>query len=186
MPLYYVMSCEGVYPATTISREPDLDEDLWMDGRKLSISVSEPLVFDLDPEYPGKMKAMYKTAVPLMSSELVEALTESGVDNLQCYPALIRNPETSEEFVNYKAVNIIGTVSCADREKSEIMDTTDSDMVDVDFESLVIDESKTKGLLLFRLAEAVNAIIVHEKVKNKIEEKGIPNMVFYEPGEWSG
>ena len=59
-------------------------------------------------------------------------------------------------------------------------------MGDVDFHSLVIDEARTHGLMLFRLAEARTAIIVHERIKQAIDDAGIPGFVFYEPGDWSG
>jgi hypothetical protein len=31
----------------------------------------------------------------------------------------------------------------------------------------------------------VNAVVVHEKVKERIEAAGIPGFVFCGPGEWS-
>ncbi len=59
-------------------------------------------------------------------------------------------------------------------------------LLDTDFDSLVIDEEKTMGFRLFRLAENCSAIVVSEEVKVAIEERGIPGIVFYGPGEWSG
>ena len=59
--------------------------------------------------------------------------------------------------------------------------------LDHDFANLVLDEQRIPSkLLLFRLAESVNAIIVHEKIKKTIEAQGIEGMVFYGSGEWSG
>jgi hypothetical protein len=49
----------------------------------------------------------------------------------------------------------------------------------------VIDSSKAKGALLFRLEEAVNAIVVHKRVREAIEG-AIRGMTFYDPREWSG
>lgn len=67
-----------------------------------------------------------------------------------------------------------------------MMGTSGSTMGDADFHALIIDESKTAGLLLFRLAENISAIVVHERVKQSIEAAGIPGFAFYGPGEWSG
>jgi len=183
---YYVLSCEGVDPATTIAKEPKLPGGPWMDGDKLMIDVPEPLRFELDTARPGKMKAMYETGILLMRNDLVQAITESGVDNLETFDAIVVDPATNTEFGDYKAVNIVGTVACADKDESDILEEDDLDMISMSFDSLVIDESKAGDLLMFRLAEAVNAIIVHEKVRDSILKREIPNMHFYEPGEWSG
>ena len=59
--------------------------------------------------------------------------------------------------------------------------------IDRDFRKLVIDNERVRStLLMFRLAESVNAIVVHESVRKAIELAKIEGMVFYEPGEWSG
>ena len=129
---------------------------------------------------------MYSASIPLMRDDLLKALSDAGVDNLETFRAVLRDPFSNKDLKNYKAVNIVGVVSAADADKSERMDGSDSEMIDVDFSSLVIDESRTGGALMFRLAEAVNAIVVHEKVKNAIEKRGIPGMIFYGPGEWAG
>jgi len=52
--------------------------------------------------------------------------------------------------------------------------------------SLTIDESKTRGALMFRLAEAVNGIVVHKSVKNAIEAAGVDTLTFIPPEEWVG
>ncbi|MDF1546105.1 MAG: hypothetical protein P1R58_13510 [bacterium] len=156
-----------------------------MSGKKLATDVPVPLRFELDPTRPGKMKAMYKTGKLLLASSLVRAILDAGVDNLEVFNAIVFDPSSNTEYADYNAVNIIGAVACADLDKSDLM-THDVDMISMSFNSLVIDESKIEGLLIFRLAEAVNAIIVHEKVRDSIIKHNIPNMYFYGPGEWSG
>ena len=58
--------------------------------------------------------------------------------------------------------------------------------LDTDFDSLVIDKSKTMGIDLFRLAENCTAICVSEKENAAVEQHEIPGMLFYGTGEWSG
>ena len=128
---------------------------------------------------------MYEGAVLLMRDDLIQALIEVGVDNLQLFPALVADSAKKIEHTNYKAVNIVGVIACANMGASTLMGTSDSEMIDVDFDALVIDEAKTGGVLLFRMAEAVSAIVVHEKVRLYIEDR-IPGMTFYGAGEWSG
>ena len=134
------------------------------------------------------MKAMYDAeSPPLMRNDLIGALREAGAENLELFPVLIEDPATGEVAENYKAFNIEGLAACTDMDASEFMEEPeDSGMTDMDFSSLVIDESRTNGLHLFRLAECLSAIVVSENVRRKIEEKGIAGMVFYGPGEWSG
>jgi hypothetical protein len=41
-------------------------------------------------------------------------------------------------------------------------------------------------MLLFRMAENVSAIVVHETVKKSIEDAGIPYIDFVNPESWIG
>ena len=129
---------------------------------------------------------MYEDAIPIMRDELIRALQKAGVDNLEFFPAVLQDPGQGKEYDNFKAFNVVGLVACADPEASVLMGTSNSTRIDVDFESLVIDETKTGGALLFRLAESVSAVVVHEKVKTEVEASGIEGMIFLGPGEWSG
>lgn len=185
-PTYFVMVGEGKHPVMPIGRGPAFRGN-WCDGRLITTPVPQPLVYTLDPDFPGNPKAIYyEEGIPVMRDDVVAALQRAGVDNLQLFNAVLRDPKSGTEYRDYKAFNIVGLVSCADMARSERMPTSDSTIGDVDFHALVIDETKTRGLLLFRLAEAVNAIVVHEKVRAEIEAAQIPGIVFYGPGEWSG
>jgi hypothetical protein len=123
---------------------------------------------------------------PLMRQDLLDALAAAGVDNLQLFDAVLQDPQAAREHRDFKAVNVVGVASAADMEKSVMLGTSDSTMIDADFDQLVFDEKRPGGLFLFRLAENVSAIVVHEKVKHMIEERNIPGMTFYASGQWSG
>ncbi|MDL1888838.1 hypothetical protein FBQ96_04515 [Nitrospirales bacterium NOB] len=183
---YYAMVCEGKHPIMPIARGPNFRGN-WRDGQVITEAVPQPLIYTLDPDYPGSPKAMYYgEAIPVVREDVIEVIRQAGVDNIQYFDAVLRDPSTGKEYRNYKAYNIVGLVACADMQASELMGTSDSTMGDADFHSLVIDETKTEGLLLFRLAENVSAIIVYEKIKQSIENSNIPGFVFYGAGEWSG
>jgi hypothetical protein len=163
-----------------------MENSPWNHGGRIAADFPVPMVYVLKPK-PGNLKAMYDaTAYPVMSDDLCEALKSAGVDNLQLFEARIEDPRTGTNYTNYKAFNILGVVAAADMAKSVLMGTSDSKMIDVDFESLAIDDSKASPFLLFRLAESVNAIIVAESVKKEIERRNIPGMEFYDPANWSG
>lgn len=183
---YYVMACNGVYPSAVIDHGPDMNDTPWYLGVKIEQDFPVPLHYVLKSK-PGNPKAMYdEMAYPIMRVDLIDALQAAGVDNLQLFDAIVEEPKTRIKHANYKAFNIVGTVAAADMSKSVLMGTSDSKMIDVDFESLVIDESKASPFLLFRLAESVNAIIVSEAVKYEVERRNIPGMDFYDPADWSG
>ena len=57
---------------------------------------------------------------------------------------------------------------------------------DLDFNSLSIDQAKTRSALMFRLAEASNGIVVHESVKRHVESSGIDTLTFLPPENWAG
>lgn len=182
---YFVMRCDGIAPATMVQRVSEWYGGPWMSGQIIRIPVPSPFVFRLVPEYPGEMLPMYDGGILLMRDDLIKALHEAGVDNLQLFPAVIQDEEKQIAHTNYKAVNVIGLIACADMGASTRMDPDDdTDLIDVDFDSLVIDETKTGGALLFRLAESVNAIIVHRTVRERAER--VAGMTFAGPGQWSG
>lgn len=189
---YYVMTCEGVDPVRPIGRGPE-PPGSWMLGCFVDYVAPGPLVYTLDPDYPGKPKAMYEWDPPVMRKDLIDALSDAGVDNIQYFAAVLRDPKRKREYSNYKAFNIVGLVACADMDaskpkRSNRKSKNDNTEADVHwFDSLVIDEKRVpEGVLMFRLAENISAIIVHKKIKEAIEQAHIPGMVFYGPGEWSG
>jgi len=187
---YYVMVGEGVYPTLPVAEEPHLPGGPWYHGHKLKITVPIPLeyVLDIEEEPNSNIRTFFDCeSVPAMHNSLLEALQSAGVDNLELFPAHITNPNTGEVHKDYHAFNVLGLVSATDLENSTLMNKSDTvTLLDTDFDSLVIDEEKTMGFRLFRLAENCSAIVVSEEVKVAIEERGIPGIVFYGPGEWSG
>jgi hypothetical protein len=102
------------------------------------------------------------------------------VDNLQLYQARLRGPESQRVFDDFYVVNVVGAVSCADLSKSEYEPPPGRPTISVAFEKLVIDESKTRGALLFRLAESLSTIIVHEGVKRHLDRRGFDMLTFRE------
>ena len=189
---HYVMVNEGVHPVAAIKKchRDHLDIDSWIDGGFLNISVPEPIEYDLKideyDEAPNIRTLSKGLPIPFMRNDLYEALVEAGVDNLQVYNAVIHDLKRGVDHKNYKAFNIVGKVSAADMGASTMMGTSDSAMIDADFDRLVLDETKCQDLLMFRLAENISAIIVDETVKVAVEKRGIEGIFFYPSGEWAG
>jgi hypothetical protein len=121
-----------------------------------------------------------------MSRRLVAALQEAGVNNLQTYPTTITNPQRDTPADYYLAVNVVGLVAAADFAESETDPESDERVLSVDFHSLTIDPQKARDALMFRLAENISAVLVHERVREHVEAKGITTLTWFEPEEWAG
>ena len=184
------MDGEGVHPVAVIAatrNRQNFKKRRWIDGNKLDFEVTERVIYDLDPRVPGTPKDLYQSQpIPAMSDRLVEALQAAGVDNLELFDAVLVDAANDKEYSNYKAFNIVGKVRAADMSASTRMGVSQDEIIAVDFDSLVFDESNCRGLLLFRLAENLSAIVVEERIKREIEKRGIRGMFFYKSGEWSG
>jgi hypothetical protein len=180
---YYILKCPLVADKSAlIEEEPDLDPpvDSWIGGYILEAPVPEPLQYEVDAE-EKRLMSYYRGAIPLMSIELINALQSAGVDNLQIFNTILSDSNTGIEYDQYKAINIVGVVSATDIQKSESanLGLDNSGMIDTFFHKLVIDESKIPGeIRMFRLAERVSEIIVHQSVRDAIEKAGITDIEF--------
>ncbi len=181
-----MMECYGPpdEERASIGRVYDLDGLNWLLGRRIAQRLPSPIRVELDPDR-GLMMPMFDEGILLFSDDLLAALRECGVDNLDEYEVELTNPLTKERHTNYKAINIIGLVSAADLAKSDFK-AHGRPLIDVDFDSLTIDPAKTGDLLLFRLAECVSGIVVHEKVREHVDRRGIRHIDWVEPSSWIG
>jgi len=156
-------------------------------GDKLTQSPPNPIELTWDPENEDGIKVSYYSAGPgvPMSKDLVEALQLAGVDNLDTYPLVIHSETGNPVCHDYLAVNILTAIVTADMDKSEIdednMDDDFDGLFDVSFDSIVIDKEKAEGQLLYRMAESVSTVIIHEKVVNVLKGKGGFGLTFTRP-----
>ncbi len=180
---YFIMECRGRAPIARVAMESDVADAPWMSGESVR-SPATPLLYQIHPKHRGNLKAMYELSVPLMRKDLVKLLQQSGVQNLELFDAIIKDPKMKIEHTDYVAFNILGTIAALDLGQSQPM-TQDSS--NPGFASLGLDEEQIpSGALLFRLAESVNAIVVHREIKTRIEKAQVEGMIFYQPKDWSG
>lgn len=185
--MYYLMeSFAGLrgQPAQ-LEYEPDDPWRLWTLGERFENPPPEPVLVTIEPGDEGIMLDFWDVAISLITKNLANVLTQAGVSNIDFYQAEIREARKGKVHDNYLAFNLIGTVAAADLSKSKFQ-APDGSLISVDFDSLVIDEVKVRGALMFRLAESLNGIVVHESVKNAIEASGIDTLTFIPPEEWVG
>ncbi len=184
---YYVLECYGPddEDRASIGEIVDEPEVSWNLGQLIVEPIPTPIEVRLDPDEPGMLMPMFERNVLLMRDDMIAALKQAGVDNLQLFEAVLVDPASGKRHANYKAVNILGVVACADLAKSKYTAYRDPPRVDTDFDRLVIDESRAGDLPLFRLAECVSAKLVHRRVREQLE-RSIPHLDFVEPLDWMG
>jgi len=187
MPNYYLLGCFGPEEEDRAGIGNILNTNVnWQTGSRFQDPPPVPIRVELNPNFPGIMVPMFDSGILLLEDRMVSALSTAGVDNLDLYDAVIRDPMTGRSFDNYKAVNIVGAVACVDLAKSTYAAPSGTPIIDADFDEVEIDETKTNGLLMFRLAEAVNGIVVHKKVRFELERSGIQYLDFTDPKDWMG
>jgi hypothetical protein len=191
--MYYVMTCMSPTEAdhAVIKHKKDHPFRMWHAGTPFRADAAQaykkppqtPIVATIEEGDEGVMAEFWDNPVPLMTRKLYERLLGAGIDNLEIYPAEIREDASGKVHSDYVAFNLIGSVAAADLQGSTYTGT-EKPSIDGGFTSLKLDELKTKGLLLFRLAEAVNAIVVHEAIKAHIEAGNITTLTFLPPENW--
>lgn len=156
----------------------------WFLGRLFNKTVPKPLVFEMSDVYKGIMPDFFDETIPLFSKKLVKALNNCGVDNFIKYKAELVDQEGNLMSSDYYAINIIGVQSVTDFEKSEQPEGAVPSLVTNSFDSLSIDENKTHGQKMFRLAESVGTILVDQSVKTCLESINDIYIGFIKPEDW--
>ncbi|WP_437833865.1 imm11 family protein [Sorangium sp. So ce1153] len=186
--MYFVLQ-NPVDPSETLAdfRPDPRFRASWLTGARFSSAPPNPLELTWVPENEhGRRVAYYVHGPVLMAKRLIAALEEVGVDNLDTYPVMIRSTKGAPDCHDYLAVNIIGAMDAADMEKSIVLDAPDGPMITVIFESLVIDEQKAAGHLLFRLAQSASTVLVHEKVASHLRARSELGLTLLDPADYVG
>lgn len=153
----------------------------WASGQHFQAALPTPIVVPITqigpPSDEPVIPCPFNDAnMCLATPEIVTALHSGGVNNIDVYPAILRDTVTGIEF-QYFAVNIIGgLVKAADIDKSEWTNIEGEAKADTIFEKLVVDESKTHGLDIFRMYEDTGTILINERIKKVLEH--IPFLTF--------
>lgn len=188
-PVYYVLECysTNAKPTREVKAFPRVNGiRSWFTGQRFRAKVPSPLIIDLLEEPDLDPPVMIYSNMLIWRDDLVQAMREAGADNFDAFPVLLRDGSRGKSWDHYFAINIIGLVSAAKLERSQHHYEGAVPLIDVDFNSLTIDDDRASGLKLFRLAEAVNAILIHESVRNHLLEKDFTELTIIDPKEWVG
>lgn len=189
-PSYYVFRVEdpdeGYRARLVYTRDYPLRS--WMTGARFDRQPPEPIVIKLrgTDEPNWVLGDLWLTPITVMSTRLYEALKGVGVDNLDTYTVELHDPVSKKVHKDFVAFNLVGKLAAADRGETKFSEDVKERMVAADIEKLVLDEKKTRGALMFRLAESINVILVHDAVRRAVLAAGIDTLTFLEPDEWAG
>lgn len=162
----------------------------WRDGLELEederdVPVPVEVGYDVFHGYEGPPPDLVDECVPLMSKRLADTLTEIGIANIEWFPSKVINSKTGEQY-DYFVFKLIGLVAAADMDNSDWVSYDGKPIIDTGFKSLVLYEvrANASGLLMFRLEENINALMVHEKVREHILGSGFDTLRFIKPEGW--
>ena len=143
--------------------EPDgMPYDIdFISGEPIDQPLDDPIVFTTKATKDDVIPAFWNTAMPAVSKRFVDILEGAGIDNLQKFPAIVKSINDDTVWEDYYAVNILDMVKCADLSLSEYNEIFPGSY---SFDTLAIDASLAKGLLIFRLYESPDVILIHKSV----------------------
>jgi hypothetical protein len=158
-----------------VVKDPKFDDPkiIFSQGRLIGSDIQGPVKFPVDCTAANPPTDFAGAIIPVMSNRLIKALQDIGVDNLQCFPAVLINEDTGDKWSEYQAVNIIGLIACADFSKSYFGEIGGGLY---DFDQLVVDPTKIMGQIFFRLEEDPTTIIAHKKIGDHLYGKTTPEM----------
>ncbi|MCK6528885.1 hypothetical protein L6R50_15425 [Myxococcota bacterium] len=108
--------------------------------------------------------------IPVASRPLLDSLIQAGVNNIQTFPAVLRNQDTGEEWANYFAMNIVGLVDGADMASSVYDTVMEGDGLPplVDFTDLSLADAKVGVHLLFRVVQSPIDMFMADSVRSRL------------------
>lgn len=147
-------------------------------GARLPPDLEVPVTFEIDLDSAGRrMPTLFMVPAFVARKAFYDAMVRAGVDNVDPYPALIRNSETGEAFTEYLFLNVIGRVAGADMEASEHQ-AIGPDMRLLD--RITIARVKLPRAHIFRLAEDELKVVVSDHLCEKLREAGFED-IYYQP-----
>lgn len=173
--MYYSLINNIRYDSNVTIKEPRLPIEIsFMRGEVITIAIEAPLEFTTNASQGDEIRDFLRGSITLVSKRFLEILQGAGVDNLQVFPAVIKSETDGTIWDDFFAVNVLGTIACADLDKSEYDEIMPGHYI---FDELAIDENKANGALLFRLHEHTPTIMMHFNVGKYIASQDPDKML---------
>jgi hypothetical protein len=186
--MYFVWCTRfGESTYSSLSADSTCREPVWTRGAPFASGEYDLSNLCFESETPHALPfpdfSLSDLGCPIMSERLRRVLEEYKVDNIRYHPATIVEYGGSTRRPGYLAANVLGLVSCMDRERSEYKAVRGKVF---SVHKLVLDESRAMNLPLFRLAELPRALIVHERLGQHLLASGLTGSQLVPSEEWDG
>jgi len=160
----------------------DLDMTMLRTGALMQTHLPTPVRLDLreDSEVPSDF---FETPYFIVSQSMKDALARAGVENIEYFEAVLRHPITRTGHDKFWIGNVIGVVACVDEDRSEYEVLSGGEKLLRKFE---IDESRTDGLSLFRLAESTRLVLIADRIKKILKASGLSGLYFQATNQFDG
>ncbi|NTV95171.1 MAG: hypothetical protein HGA75_07095 [Thiobacillus sp.] len=181
---YLLFSARETYPSIVLTTPLDTLE--WVTGSRFAQAppaLNYEFEADADFAWPDYLRP--NSVIPLFSPLMREVLEQTGVSNIDYYPACVTNLTTKESRI-YNAANIIGILPAMDREKSQFDPARRHPVVVRSIDRLVIDEGACANIPLFRLAEYDLLVVIDERVAHQLGGASLRGVVVVVPEDWDG
>lgn len=119
-----------------------------------------------------------KSAIPMVTENFKNVLDSCGISNIQYFPVAIKGSEKFDDFPTHYAINIIGSISIADPDKS-VYEKPFNQMGAAIFEKLVVRKNISPELKIFRMAESASQIIISHDLMTACEAAGIDTFHYW-------
>lgn len=161
-----------------------LDIGLLRSGMKVDDNLST-CNFITNDAYPTDLSDLLLTGYELhvISPRIVEVFNSLSINNVQYFPARIKNHKTGEIIDKYNILNVMGSVDCLDLEHAEFARSRRSGNLTRLAKYKIIEEnvlsaSRDEPPLIFRPKEFKWHLLVGERFKEACESEGITGCEF--------
>jgi hypothetical protein len=120
----------------------------------------------------------------VMSTAMRKVIESIGLDNVQYFPAQLKMDYATELIEGYWFANVIGLVSCVDRQASTFEPRADSEIGAL--RGFQLDPLRRYGLSMFRLAEDPRLVVISARVRAALEGAGLHGVLFQETTSYTG
>jgi hypothetical protein len=158
------------------------DISLWLRGERIDKKI-ERLVCPILENTGSEFADFFDVAIPIMSKKLIVQLNELGVTNFDKTEVVFKNKITGEEFIDYSAVNFIGSYACVDLNNSVHRMRFGKPYFTG---SMVIDPKKVGDLEIFRLKVGPSFLVVTERIAKSLSKQSYRALLIQPISQYSG
>ena len=105
--------------------------------------------------------------IPLVSDKVKAVFESAGIDNVQYFPVQLLHPSSGAVVASYWLTIVLGLLDAIDRDRST--GKLHKVLKIYRWRSIVIDDSRARGLDLFRVVDKRQLMIISERLKVQLE-----------------